>query len=98
MHGYRIRVDHILWKPGDEVHTLRDEVRFMKYKNIESTPNLYFQDFYKQDFKTYERQGKEHTGQLGNAKRIEREDDFREGKLSACFVVLLWNWESISVN
>lgn len=85
MHGYRIRVDHILWKPGDEVHTLRDEVRFMKYKNIESTPNLYFQDFYKQDFKTYERQGKEHTGQLGNAKRIEREDDFREGKLSALF-------------
>lgn len=83
--GYRIRVDHILWKPGNEKNVLKDEVRFMKYKNLENTPNLYFQDFYKQDFKVYERQSKEHTGQLGNKGRILREDDFRKGKLSALF-------------
>jgi superfamily II DNA/RNA helicase len=83
--GYRIRVDNIIWKPGNEKKVLQDEIRFIKYKNVESSPNSYFQEFYKQDFKTYERPGREHTGQLSNDDRISREDDFRKGNIAALF-------------
>lgn len=86
-YGYRIRVDYLLWKPSDEENILQDEVRFTKYKQITIKPNDYFKNFYKQDFKSFGKiiEGKEHTGQLNNNQRIERESEFRKGNLSALF-------------
>jgi len=82
--GYRIRTDNLIWKPADGHHITPDKVRFAKYKKeINITPNPFFQEFYKQDFKHIE--GNEHTGQLSNTDRQHREEAFRRGKLSALF-------------
>jgi superfamily II DNA/RNA helicase len=85
--GYRLRMDCIKWESGDEKNVLQDEVRLIKYKNIQLKPNQYFQKFYKQNFNAYKKniEGKEHTGQLSNVDRISREEDFRNGKLSVLF-------------
>ncbi|MDR1897714.1 MAG: DEAD/DEAH box helicase [Prevotellaceae bacterium] len=87
INGYRIRMDHIVWQLGDEKNVLQDDVRLIKYKHITTTPNIYFQEFYKQDFQSDHQniEGKEHTGQLSNEDRINREEAFREGKLAALF-------------
>lgn len=85
--GYRIRIDNIIWKTGDEKNIAQDKVRFAQYKQTSLYPNPFFQNFYKQDFKQFDKpiEGKEHTGQLNNSDRMTREEDFREGKLSALF-------------
>ncbi len=85
--GYRIRIDNLLWKPGDEQTIIQDKVRFVKYKETHTTPNPFFREFYKQDFKVAQKliEGKEHTGQLSNPDRMEREEEFRKGTLSALF-------------
>ncbi len=85
--GYRLRVDNIVWRLGDGKTVLPDEVRIAAYKKYRPEPNEFFRKFYQVDFRTFGRQfvGKEHTGQLSNEDRIEREKAFREGRLSALF-------------
>ncbi len=49
-------------------------------------PNAYFKQLYMQAFRDMKPlEGREHTGQLGYADRIEREDKFRKGDISALF-------------
>ena len=85
--GYRLRVDNIVWKLGDEKTVFPDEIRIASYKKQDVRPNIFFQKFYKTDFTRFGKQiiGREHTGQLNNTDRIERENQFRDGSISALF-------------
>ncbi|MDM8542036.1 virulence promoting factor [Desulfococcaceae bacterium HSG9] len=83
---YQLRVDQIIWKLGDGKRVKQDFVKIRSYKNYEQKPNTFYQKFYKTDFSCQKKLiGKEHTGQLGNADRIEREEKFKEGEYSALF-------------
>ncbi|WP_271394055.1 DEAD/DEAH box helicase [Aequorivita sinensis] len=85
--GYLLRSDNLQWKPGDKVTVPVDETRTNSYKEQDIKPNMYFQKLYTNNFSKYDKEiiGREHTGQLNNEDRIEREDDFREGKISSLF-------------
>lgn len=85
--GYRLRIDSVLWKLSNGKDILQDEVRVASYREIQSQPNDFFKKFYQQDFSVFKKTllGREHTGQLSNADRIDREDKFRQGKISALF-------------
>ncbi|MDO8812288.1 MAG: DEAD/DEAH box helicase [Gallionella sp.] len=83
---YRLRLDKIVWKLGDEKTVKADVIKQRSYKDQAPGPNLFFQSLYLRDFSKVKRQrGEDHTGQLGTDVRIEREDLFREGKISALF-------------
>ena len=85
--GYRLRVDQIIWQLGDGKQVLTDEIRISSYKDWTPSPNWFFKSFYQQDFSIMEKPmiGKEHSGQLENEDRIERENKFRSGEISALF-------------
>lgn len=80
---YRLKVDSIIWKVGDGTSILADKVRILSYKDFTPKPNHYFQSFYLQRFdqlKTLE--AREHTAQIKNDVRQDREERFRKGEIS----------------
>ena len=85
--GYRLRVDKIVWKPGDRQTVPPDKVRTSSYKAVELKPNAFFQALYTFDFSSFRKPivGREHTGQLSAKDRIEREKEFRAGDVSSLF-------------
>lgn len=85
--GYRLRIDSVIWKLGDGIHVLSDEVRINNTRAVDAQPNAYFKRFYQQNFAQFSQnlEGKEHTGQLGHEQRIQREDAFRKGDIAALF-------------
>lgn len=86
--GYRLRVEHVIWKLGDGRNVIIDEVRIHSTKgNLKILPNNYFKRFYQQDFQNFDKSfiASEHTGQIGTQQRIDREKYFREGSISALF-------------
>ncbi|HPS51748.1 MAG TPA: DEAD/DEAH box helicase [Bacteroidales bacterium] len=85
--GFRLRVDQVIWKLGNGQDVLPDNVRISSFKPIKNTPNDFFKKFYQQDFNKHGQvyEGREHTGQLDNTTRIDREDRFRQGRISALF-------------
>jgi superfamily II DNA/RNA helicase len=87
INGYLLKTDYILWLPGDGETVEIDKTRFNTYRNLELKPNRYFQKLYKTDFSKYSKEiiGREHTGQLTSADRIEREEQFRKGIISTMF-------------
>ena len=85
--GYQLKADYIVWKPGDKNTVPIDKVRISSYKELNLKPNSFFKKLYERQFTEYQKEiiGREHTGQLGNDDRIEREGLFREGKISSLF-------------
>lgn len=83
---YRLRLDKIIWKPGDGATVKADVIKQRSYKEQTPRPNEFFRALYGRDFATVKRlRGEDHTGQLGTDERIEREDLFRKGQISALF-------------
>lgn len=84
---YQLRIDQINWKKGNGEIVKPDPVITFTYKdNIKIKPNKYFRELYKTDFSSFKKIiGKEHTGQLLNEDRIEREEKFRSGEYSVLF-------------
>jgi hypothetical protein len=83
---YRLRLDKIVWQLGDGKTVKADVIKQRSYKDQAPRPNLFFQSLYSRDFSMVKRlRGEDHTGQLSTDVRIEREDLFREGKISALF-------------
>lgn len=75
---YRLRIDQILWTSGDGKTVRRDEVKVRAYKAFQEQPNSFFQALYRTDFSKLKNLiGQDHTGQLNNTLRLEREDAFR---------------------
>ncbi len=83
---YRLRLSKIIWKLGDGKSIKADVIKQSSYKDQAPRPNEFFQALYQRDFsKTKRLRGEDHTGQLGTETRIEREDLFRQGLISALF-------------
>lgn len=83
---YQLKIDQILWQKGDEKTIVPDKVRTRIYKEINISPNKFFQDMYLTDFGHMKQLiGMEHTGQLNTETRQEREEKFKKGECSALF-------------
>ena len=81
---YQLKLDRILWRAGDQQTVRRDEVKLRSYRDCDEKPNHFFQSLYLTDFSALKNLvGADHTGQLKNEPRIEREEKFRaEWKLA----------------
>ncbi|HMP31306.1 MAG TPA: helicase-related protein, partial [Saprospiraceae bacterium] len=78
--GYLLNATSILWKLGNGNEVSIDPVRIRTANAVKLKPNDYFKSIYEyalRDFKNLK--SAEHTGQIGNADRIVREDLFRKG-------------------
>jgi superfamily II DNA/RNA helicase len=83
---YRLKIEKIVWTLGDGQTVKVDTIKRRSYKDQLAKPNEFFRDMYRQNFSQRKRlRGEDHTGQLGTDTRIEREDLFRQGKISALF-------------
>jgi hypothetical protein len=83
---YRLKLDRLVWKAGDRKSVKADVIKQRSYKSLAPKPNTFFQQLYSRDFSVSKRlRGEDHTGQLGTDTRIEREDLFRNGEISALF-------------
>ena len=77
-HVYRLVLEKILWKPGDGTSVRRDNIKQRSYGTFESKPNSFFRDLYRTDFASLKNLiGADHTGQLNNEDRLDREERFR---------------------
>ncbi|MBL0731732.1 MAG: virulence promoting factor [Desulfosarcina sp.] len=83
---YQLRIDQIIWKTGDGKTIKPDYVKIRSYKGYEQKPNIFYQKLYQTDFRSRKKLiAKEHTGQISNEDRIEREEKFKTGEYSALF-------------
>lgn len=83
---YRLRLEKIVWKLGDSKSVKADIIKQRSYKNQSPRPNEFFQTLYQRDFAKVKRlRGDDHTGQLSTDVRIEREEQFRDGRISVLF-------------
>ena len=83
---YQLKVDYILWHKGDGKTLIPDLIKNRSYKPLKQEPNKYFQRFYQTNFHNIKPiEGREHTGQINNEKRKQREEEFRDGKIGALF-------------
>ena len=75
---FRLRIDKILWKPGDGESVKPDLVRQRSFRSRTVKPNRFFIDIYRRDFSESKRlAAADHTGQLGVDARQDREERFR---------------------
>ncbi|SMG37187.1 ATP-dependent helicase YprA, contains C-terminal metal-binding DUF1998 domain [Dethiosulfovibrio salsuginis] len=84
--GYQLPASCLLWVAGDGKKPFHDPLRVPNESIGGGRTNPFFVDFYKdiaQGLLGYE--GREHTAQVGNDLRIDRENRFREGKLPILF-------------
>ena len=84
---YRLKASSILWVKGNGDEVEADPVRYRSFRGTQ-TPrvNAFFRDVYRAPLQgTKPLSAAEHTGQLGNDDRKERERQFREGSLSTLF-------------
>jgi superfamily II DNA/RNA helicase/ribosomal protein L37AE/L43A len=87
--GVQLQVDILRWKLGSGTSLPRDPVRARRINlayQPTRDPNRFFAGFYRETATTLHGiEGREHTGQVDQAKRIEREARFRAGKIKALF-------------
>lgn len=85
----QLQISSMIWKAQrvEKIPTdLLTTKRLFGSEEAYQTVNQFFQTFYEssaQILKTFE--GREHTGQVSNLNRQERENEFREGRLAALF-------------
>lgn len=82
---YQLNGNHIIWTKGDEVSPWEDEVRVRSLRKSKKEVNQFFQNFYRQNYKTMKPISTEHTGQLGNEDRIQAEEGFIDGSISVLY-------------
>ena len=90
-YGIQIRAGALQWEQGDGKAPGPDPVRAKslyqrRAEHNKKEPNRYFENLYAKEAQWLTGiTGSEHTGQIQIDRRIEREKDFREGKLPALF-------------
>ena len=83
---YQLRLSTVVWRLGDKKTVRPDILKSRAYKPIQIFPNQFFQALYQTDFARLKRlRAEDHTGQLQNDDRRQREMDFGEGKISALY-------------
>jgi superfamily II DNA/RNA helicase/very-short-patch-repair endonuclease len=87
--AYQLILSKVLWKKGDLINVATDKTSYITLDDeIKIKPHLYFQYLYQEDFSKLPKSyiAAEHTGQIKNEEKIEREDKFNEAKeLSALY-------------
>lgn len=85
----QIRRDALLWLPGDETPPPSDLIRARRMEGLQPTQrqaNAFFREFYRRPPAILRGiEGREHTGQVDQEKREEREELFRDGLLPVLF-------------
>jgi superfamily II DNA/RNA helicase/very-short-patch-repair endonuclease len=86
---YQLILGEVLWKKGDLRNVATDKTSYITLdEEIKIKPHLYFQYLYQEDFSKLPKSyiAAEHTGQIKNEEKIEREDKFNEAiELSALY-------------
>lgn len=86
---YQLILGEVLWKKGDLINVATDKTSFITLdEEIKIKPHLYFKNLYQEDFSKLPKSyiAAEHTGQIKNEEKIEREDKFNEAiELSALY-------------
>lgn len=87
--AYQLILSKVLWKRGDMVNVATDKTSYISLdEDVKIMPHLYFQHLYQEDFSKLPKSyiAAEHTGQISNEQKIEREEKFSEAKeLSALY-------------
>ncbi len=85
----QVRIDAMVWQAQHLDAIAPDPLSSRKLQGTEDRPiavNRFFQEFYKQGSRRIQSmEGREHTGQVSNQNRQERESRFRAGELAALF-------------
>jgi ATP-dependent helicase YprA (DUF1998 family) len=85
----QLRSDSIVWQ-GCKIDRIAPDILDSKYAAVEKieerSVNKFFQNFYIETAaQIHQMRGREHTGQVPNYLRQEREEEFRQGKLATLF-------------
>lgn len=87
--AYQLILSKVLWKKGDMASFTADKTSLISLdEEVIIKPHLYFQKLYQEDFSKLPKSyiAAEHTGQIKNEEKIEREEKFNEGlELSALY-------------
>ncbi len=87
--AYQLILSKVLWKKGDLVSVTADKTSLITLDDeVKIKPHLYFQKLYQEDFSKLPKSyiAAEHTGQIKNEEKIEREEKFNEAiELSALY-------------
>ena len=84
--GYLLNATSIIWALGDGQQVKHDVVRIRTSREIKMKPNEYFKRIYMTSSDRLQTIiGAEHTGQISNNDRKDREERFRDGKISTLF-------------
>ena len=85
----QLRIDAMLWQAQKVDKIPADPLTSKRLQGSEGSQidvNRFFQDFYEGNAQLlHSLEGREHTGQVSNQDRQEREEKFREGKLASLF-------------
>ncbi|MGQ7855526.1 DEAD/DEAH box helicase [Pedobacter sp. WC2501] len=86
---FQLNLGEVLWEKGDKINVTTDKTSFITLdEEIKIKPHLYFQYLYQEDFSKLPKSyiAAEHTGQIKNEEKIEREEKFNEAiELSALY-------------
>ena len=87
--AYQLILSKVLWKKGDKINVITDKTSYITLdEEIKIKPHKYFQNLYQEDFSKLPKSyiAAEHTGQIKNEEKIEREEKFNEAvELSALY-------------
>lgn len=84
--GYQVPASAMLWRAGDGTAAAHDPVRVPNAPAHGLRTNEFFVSFYRQMAQELRGlQAREHTAQVPNEEREQREEDFREGRLPLLF-------------
>lgn len=84
--GYQVAASAMLWRRGEGEERLPDPIRVPDQSEEGAKTNAFFKYYYKQmAHNTKSLEAREHTAQIANESRIEREELFREGELPVLY-------------
>ena len=91
--AYQLILSKVLWKRGDKTNITLDYTSQITFSDsIKIKPHQYFQNLYQEDFSKLPKSyiAAEHTGQIKNEEKVEREEKFNTAKeLSALYLSLI---------
>ncbi|MFA1550732.1 DEAD/DEAH box helicase [Actinomadura chokoriensis] len=80
--GYRVKASALIWRAGDGTGGAPDPLRKVVDESVGLRVNEFFRDLYRETAdKLLGLEAREHTAQVRNEDRIERERQFRKGEL-----------------
>ena len=84
--GYRVKAAAMVWRAGDGTESYFDPVRTPRKSSADRSPNAFFKLYYMETARlTSDLEAREHTAQVPQELREEREKRFREADLKVMY-------------